>query len=312
MNRNTENVVRKAVTLKTLDELNVSSRTRTCLKKKFDSIEDVVKYGRIAAYNGVATPKWELELVEALEEAGFIRPKADFTISFRIGLLYWSIFEENRECFILQIEQLSNEQYESFVSVSDEDIESVKLSLRNRLKEREYDVICRRFGLEGNEDWDLDSVAQYFQTTRMHISQIEAKAFWKLKGRNDLPALFDAQDELNDVVNSFKNELDELYKTPVFEREQELLMGLRHMGKMPLKYYDGTGKQINLNVFCSLSIEKLDLSVRLCNCLKCAGINTAYDVIRYPKDVLAKITTRSELEELVGAILQSTGYDIGI
>ena len=114
MNRNTENVVRKAVTLKILDELNVSSRTRTCLKKKFDSIEDVVKYGRIAAYNGVVTPKWELELVEALEEAGFIRPKADFTISFRIGLLYWSIFEENRECFILQIEQLSNEQYESF------------------------------------------------------------------------------------------------------------------------------------------------------------------------------------------------------
>ena len=59
-----ENMVRKAETLKSLDELNVSARTRTYLKKNFDSIDDVIKHGRCLVYDfgSVDSSKWESEL----------------------------------------------------------------------------------------------------------------------------------------------------------------------------------------------------------------------------------------------------------
>lgn len=111
-----ENMVRKAETLKSLDELNVSARTRTYLKKNFDSIDDVIKHGRCLVYDfgSVGSSKWESELTSAVKEAGLIRPKTDFARSFRIGFLYASIFWDNREDFIWHIDQLSNEQYERY------------------------------------------------------------------------------------------------------------------------------------------------------------------------------------------------------
>ncbi len=130
--------------------------------------------------------------------------------------------------------------------MSDEDIESVKLSLCDRLKEREYAVICRRFGLDGDETQDFESVAQYFQITRERVRQIESKALRKLKNRNTLPALFDAPIELNDVASSLKSELDEFYKD-LFNRECELSKRLERLEKLPFKYSDAAGEQINLS-----------------------------------------------------------------
>ncbi len=235
-------MVRKAETLKSIDELNVSARTRSFLEKHFDSIDSIIKYGRNLVYNYIIidSPKWESELASAIKEAGLVRPRTDFTRSFRIGLLYAFIFWDNREDFIWHIDQLSNEQYESFVGMSDEDIESVKLSLCDRLKEREYAVICRRFGLDGDETQDFESVAQYFQITRERVRQIEAKALRKLKNYNTLPALFDAPIELNDVASSLKSELDEF-----FNRERELSKRLERLEKLPFKYSDAAGEQIN-------------------------------------------------------------------
>lgn len=307
-----ENMVRKAETLNSLDELIVSARTRTYLEKNFDSIDDVIKYGRHYVYDsGIVSPKkWESELAIAVKEAGFIRPKMDFARSFCIGFLYSVIFLDNREAFIWHIDQLSNEQYESFVGVSDEDIENVKLSLYDRLTDREYKVICRRFDLDGDEGCDLESIARYFQTTRDRVRQIEAKAIRKLRFRNTLPALFDAPIELNDMISNLKSELDELHRDPIFKRECELLMKLDRMKKLPLRYSDAAGRQLDLNALLdSTPIEKLDFSVHTYNCLKRAGIDTVSDILCYPKDAWCKVRNLGQpfLAEVVNKI-HSVGY----
>lgn len=308
-----ENMVRKAETLKSLDELNVSARTRTYLEKNFDSIDDVIKHGRCLVYGSgsVDTSKWESELTSAVKEAGLIRPKTDFARSFRIGFLYAAIFWDNKEDFIWCIDQLSNEQYESFVGVSDEDVESLRLSLCDRLTEKEYEVICRRFGLDDDKGQGLESVAQYFQVTRERVRQIEAKALRKLKNRNTLPALFDAPIELNDMIRNLKSELDELHKDPIFKRECELLMKLERMKKLPLRYSDVAGGQLDLNALLdSTPIEKLDLSVRTYNCLKRARIDTVSDILRYPEDAWYKVRNlgRRHLEEVIEK-MHSVGYE---
>ena len=310
-----ENMVRKAETLKSLDELNVSARTRTYLEKKrnFDSIDDVIKHGRCLVYDfgSVDSSKWESELTSAVKEAGLVRPKTDFARSFRIGFLYASIFLDNKEDFIWHIDQLSNEQYESFVGMSDEDIENVRLSLCDRLTERECEIICRRFGLDGDEGYDLESVAQYFQVTREHVRQIEAKALRKLRNRNTLPALFDASSELNAAIRDLRSELDELHQDPVFKRERELLTKLERMKKLPLRYSDAAGGQLDPNALLdSTPIEKLDLSVRTYNCLKRAEIDTVSDILCYPKDAWCKVRNlgRPFLAEVVNK-MHSVGYE---
>lgn len=309
-----ENMVKRAETLKSLDELNVSARTRTYLKKNFDSIGDVIKHGRCLVYNfgSVDSSKWESELASAVKEAGLIRPKTDFARSFRIGFLYASIFwNDNKESFAWRIDQLSNEQYESFVGISDEDIESVKLSLCDRLKEREYAVICRRFGLDSDGDRDLESIARHLQTTRERVRQIEVKALRKLRSRNTLPAIFEAPIELNDTIRNLKSELDELHQDPIFERERELLMKLERMKKLPLRYSDAAGGQLDLSeLLDSTPIEKLDLSVRAYNCLKHAEIDTISDILCYPKDAWCKVRNlgRKGMAEVVNK-MHSVGYE---
>lgn len=285
------NMVKKAETLNSLDELGLSSRTRTYLLKNFDAIDTIVIVGRELAFelevgtlDAEKCPKWATELASVLRKNGFIRPAVDFVRSFSIGFLYASIFWDNRESFFCRISQLSNEQYESFVDgISDEDIEIVRLSLYDRLTEREYKVICRRFGLDCNEGRDLESVAHYFQVSRERIRQIEVKALRKLRNCNTLPALFDAPNELNNDIDDLKNELDELHKDPIFERERELLMKLERMKKLPFRYSDMAGGQLNLNELLDFTpVERLGLSIRTYNCLKRAKIHTVHDILNYP------------------------------
>ena len=309
-----ENMVRKAETLKSLDELNLSARTRAYLEKNFYSIGDVIKHGRFLVYASGSVPpeKWKSELAAAVKEAGFIRPKTDFARSFRIGFLYNIIFlDDGREAFIWHVYQLSNEQYESFVGVSDEEIESVKLSLRDRLTTREYTVICRRFGLDGDEGYDLESVAQYFRITRERVRQIEAKAIRKLQCHNTLPAIFEAPIELNDTISSLKSELDELREDPIFKREREILARLEYFGKIPFRYSDEIKKQLGLDEQLDpTAIAVLGFKVRTYNCLKRAGIDTISDILDYPKDSWLQIRNinRTSLGEVVEK-MRSAGYE---
>ena len=239
-------MVRKAETLKSVDELNVSARTRSILKKRFNSAEEIVRYGRCCDHGSNVSPKWEQELTIAIKEAGFIRPKTDFDMAFLLGSLYCRVFSKfypvswnhptdvrrdiGKELFIRRIDQLSNEQYENF-GVEVEDIEGVKDCLCESLTEREFDVICRHFGQNGAEIQTLNSIAQEYNLSDARIQQIENKALRMLSwcynwGLNPLPAILETPTKVICAIKDLKDKLFELYEEPDVKREHELLLDL--------------------------------------------------------------------------------------
>ena len=295
-------MVKKVAELRSLNELNLSSRTRSYLENNFNSIDDIVKEGRIDAFEqecGIQStskaPKWELELVSALREAGFIRPAEDFILSFNVATLYAKVSEptygkdlpDYHEEFTTKIEQLSNTQYEAFCGLAKKDIERVMSYLDAKLPEKEIIILCQRYGLHGENAKDLEEVGCYMNTTREHIRQIEAKALRRLKfSKERLPKVFDAPIEMNEIAETLNAELEELYKSPAFMRANEIVKELKYMKELPFRYTcqclrDDTSDQTH--------IGELGLGPRAYTCLIRAGINTISDIINLPKEDWHKI-----------------------
>ena len=65
----------------------------------------------------------------------------------------------------------------------DRGIEREKLLgfLRRNLTQREYTIICLRFGLKGDRNYAQREVAKFLKISRSYISRIEKKAIEKLK-----------------------------------------------------------------------------------------------------------------------------------
>lgn len=308
-------MVKPARMLVSLDKLNVSKETLTRLEKKFATVDDAVRCGRITAYSqkgGAGSLKWKSDLAKALKEAGFVRPRTDFAKTFHVGALYSAIYGNTKGKFLTRIDQLSNEQYENFVGLSDEDIKSVLDSLSERLSSSEvFGVVCRYFGLRSDERENFESIAQYFNTTEKYIREIKAGALGKLRDFNTLPVIFDAPSEYSESVSKLMHELDELHKDPIFIRESEILAELRGMGDMPFRYFDETGKRLNLNGLIDFSpIESLKLKPRIYSCLKRIGINTISDIIRCPECAWRRFrgSISSGPEEVV-AKMHLVGYE---
>ena len=54
--------------------------------------------------------------------------------------------------------------------------------IRGVLSEREYTVLCLRYGLKGERTYAQREVAKFLRISRSYISRIEKKAIEKLKG----------------------------------------------------------------------------------------------------------------------------------
>ena len=311
-----ENMTTKAASLRSLDELNLSKRTKTYLNNNFDSVEDIIWEGRVSAYeqdlgiqNRDKAPKWKSELISALKDAGFIRPAADFLMTFHVNAIYRIAYKEWKDRFISSIEQLSNEQYEEFESLSDEAIKEVKDSLSHRLGEREYVILCLRFGLDDTgKSKSLEDIGNHLWVTRERVRQYEAKIFRKLGNpKTKLPAIFEAPSDLEETAETLQAELEKLYESPAFKRADEITQELEQMKKAPFKY---TCKCLKARTLDDILIDELGLSVRAYCCLKRAGIFTISDIINLPKDDWFKIKNlgRKSLEEVVEK-MHSFGYE---
>lgn len=68
-------------------------------------------------------------------------------------------------------------------------MESLPSILKDTLTEKEYNVICCRFGLNGNEAMTLSAIGEKYGVTRERIRQIESAALKRLRKN---PALCDA------------------------------------------------------------------------------------------------------------------------
>ena len=297
--------VRKSETLKSLDELNLSARIKGYLKGHFGSIDEIVRQGRIVAFQqelGVQLneeAKWRSELPPALKGAGFIRPATDFIMTFHINAIYRIRFREWENCFVTSIEQLSNKQYEDFRALSDEYVEDVKHSLQERLTDREYKLVFLRFGLDGNKARTFGAIADYFGITTERVRQIDIKALRKLRHPSaKLPAIFDAPSDIEKHAENLCVELEELYESPVFKQINAIEWELERMRKAPFRY---ACKYLKAGALDNTEIGELDLTVRTYNCLRRAGINTIGDIINFPKEDWSNIKYlgRTSLNEVV-------------
>lgn len=252
-------MVRKAETLKSLDELNMSEKMRTIFKMKYASLDELVSAGRRLALFAEANPErvrknWQVELVSALDEAGFIRHDL-YPRTWRVYRLYRVLLCPESLCDIVQTESpLSNGEeffssgnYESMPAVSNEDFESVMKAL-DSLMEGEKEEILLLFGLLDEGSSDSDVLGKHY-ITRREINALRAMQRPCRVCR--LPALFG-------------------FISP--ERP-----------KPPVE--DSVFNKSDLD----LSIYKLGLNARAYHCLMRADFYTIGDIIYMPKEYWSKV-----------------------
>lgn len=325
-----ENMVRRAETLKSLDELNLSARTETYLNNKFNSLDEIVFEGRLMAYElanhqkRVDTRKKSMsELANALDVAGFIRHDIN-EHSFAICRLYVAIFdilgmgempsslEDFRNIFGgkdgTQYDEfrIGNERYESFKNPVDE-LGAIKRSIEISLTEEETNVVFRRFGVVDGIAHTLEEVANELNVARWQVHVIESRALRKLRRPHvKLPGVMMSL-RVNEMgVAEILEELEKIRKDPILQREAELQDKLRSISKS----HFAQAKEARLYYLEGVDIDQLNLSVRVYNCLRRADINTVADIIRYPKEDWLKIrnVNRKGIEEVVSK-MRLAGYE---
>lgn len=183
--------VRKVKSLKNIEELGLSSVTEGYLVNNY-SLDDTVREGRIsAAKMGTSfemtfkAQRWRMELVSALRRTGFLRPVEDFTMALNLGSLYSAVFPG---IYMTSVDQLTNQFYEEFRGLREE-IKEVVMSLQGQLSEKEFEMICYHFGLDGEDARSLNSLSRHFGMTREFARQIEAETLTKLREHNTLPQI---------------------------------------------------------------------------------------------------------------------------
>ena len=61
------------------------------------------------------------------------------------------------------------------------DIEMIKKNMNHVLTKREYMIICKRYGMEGEKEYTQREIAKELGISRSYVSRIEKKALEKLK-----------------------------------------------------------------------------------------------------------------------------------
>ena len=329
-----ENMVKKAETLKSLDELSMSKRAKTYLMSRFNSLDELIWFGRSMSYCHTCYPetvkkskKSTLELIDALNEAGYIRQDIN-SGSFCIGRLYRIIYHDTIDAvampaylddFCTTVEKVSNsktiyhvdyrmgnKKYEGFENPTHEQLDAVRWSLQARLTEKEYKVLAYRLGFEDGNSHSLEQTGQRFQITRERARSLEAKALRKLKDGDTVPKIVSSSDEMRAEIVTIVNEIEKLRKDPIFKKEAELKKRLRKISEMPFECAEEAAKYLDGGILDFSDIERLGLSVRAYNCLKRAGINTVADIIKLPKEDWPKVKNlgsraMKEVEEIVRA-----------
>ena len=274
--------VRAARDLLSLHELNLKPSIQRVLERRHETLAQLVLLARRTAFhlesdpNAAEQPRWLLELIEALDKAGFIRHDIDGK-SRCVGRLYKAIFPSIQNDIIGWHEMIvTNEQYELFQPVSEGDIETAKHAIKNILGEKRSTVIILRFGLEDGRCWNLEDTSNRLGITRGQVRIIERKALRELQlHHSELPRVYLIQI------------LDALYNDPIFKRIDELKGQLRGIANSPYKH--ATLAKEYLDGQDDYDLTKLGLTTSTFNSLKRAGIDTTADIINFPKKSWKKV-----------------------
>lgn len=231
-------MVRRVSELKSLKELNLSTKTETYLKNKFESLDEIIFNGRMTAYNLAnhserVNPQDQsmFELAEALDKAGFIRHDID-KVSFNICILYRAVFEtveapENLKNFCDVIDRnnesckdisLGNKRYESFMDPKEE-IEAIERVLVHYLTSKESVVMSLIF----LSDKSIEEIVNESGITYERIRQIRSNAlrklrFWRVKLPNITMSLA-GDDKTAEIIETIE-EINEIRKREIELKKQ--------------------------------------------------------------------------------------------
>lgn len=115
------------------------------------------------------------QIIEAVDAAGFIFHES--AESNRVRELLRAIFE--RTCW------MTTEEYEQQEEFSRDQIADLSSVLREALAEREFKILCMRFGLSTEEPRTFREISKYYNLSNGRVGQIYHKAIWKLKRQRE-------------------------------------------------------------------------------------------------------------------------------
>ena len=107
--------------------------------------------------------------------------------------------------------RIINEQLQDFQNSVEDRLETVYAGIRNHLTKREFEVLCRRYGMDGYPASDAASIGKYYNVPEESITNIEAKALRKLKHQEVLPLVFNSLAGLYEYVGHFKKLLQKTH-----------------------------------------------------------------------------------------------------
>lgn len=181
-------MVRRACTLKSLEELDLSDRTYSYVKDV--APEELVFLARTSPPeikgSNVASYK---ELIGAIDRAGFIRH--DFTpLSFALGRFYKDVYPYSSENEVGGLFDFkSNKQYEEYKNYTEEQIDTVNYTIDQILSEREAEIMRFYYGLFGDgSPMSLKEIGEYYSFTKEHARKIFNKALRKLRYGHSVPS----------------------------------------------------------------------------------------------------------------------------
>lgn len=179
-------MVRKANTLKSLEELELSSKTYNYVKDV--DPEELVFLARTSSpeIRGAYMASYK-ELMTAIDKAGFIRHDFD-PLSFAVGRFYRDIYPYSSEEEVGSLFGFkSNEQYETYENYNEEQINVVNYTLDRILSEREAEIIRLKYGLfDSGRPMSLEDIGKHYGFTKEHVRRIVNKALRKLRYGSNL------------------------------------------------------------------------------------------------------------------------------
>lgn len=183
-------MVRKANELESLDELNLSKRTRAYIEKREIPLDELVLMAREATYRPERRRcKWLKELITALDKAGFIRhdlsPEQRFKTQ-RVMSFYRLLGVPD-----IRWKSLDNDIYEKFQPITEQEYEEVVATIESVLPYWQLEVFKHCSGFDGFGRMSMSQVADYCGISYDRTRRIMVQATRKLCcNRHLFPPLF--------------------------------------------------------------------------------------------------------------------------
>lgn len=297
-------MIKKAEELE-MTELKVSERTKNIVEQQHFTTEELVQMARIDAYKQKSNPippkipQWRLEVIEALDRAGYIRHDIVKKNLFLLDQFRKASFRrEPYGTLYTNIKELAADDsaYTGQLATYETQVEIVK-KLLSTITEREQDIIGLRLGLDHDQPYSYAEAGKFFNISKQRAQQIEDKGHEKLGRHGDWVTIDQMIEQIEIYKQNSDSEAEEVAKSKLLnfiQNDTSIAARKATIYLMSNKYQDADAK-----------ISYLNLSVRARNKLEANDITTvkqlieAYKTGRINSILRPQATTACEVTQIL-------------